>query len=51
MKHLLKKHRMLSVGIFLAAVLSIIYAAILSPLPEKVPVLFLNFVPRFFAKR
>lgn len=22
-----------------------------SPLPEKVPVLFLNFVPRFFAKR
>ena len=50
MKHLLKKHRMLSVGIFLAAVLSIIYAAI-SPLPEKVPVLFLNFVPRFFAKR
>ena len=31
MKHLLKKHRMLSVGIFLAAVLSIIYAAILSP--------------------
>ena len=41
MKHLLKKHRMLSVGIFLAA----------SPLPEKVPVLFLNFVPRFFAKR
>ena len=47
MKHLLKKHRMLSVGIFLAAVLSIIYA----PLPEKVPVLFLNFVPRFFAKR
>ena len=44
MKHLLKKHRMLSVGIFLAAVPS-------SPLPEKVPVLFLNFVPRFFAKR
>ena len=31
MKHLMKKHRMLSVGIFLAAVLSIIYAAILSP--------------------
>lgn len=31
MKHLLKKHRMLSVGIFLATVLSIIYAAILSP--------------------
>lgn len=31
MKHLLNKHRMLSVGIFLAAVLSIIYAAILSP--------------------
>lgn len=31
MKHLLKKDRMLSVGIFLAAVLSIIYAAILSP--------------------
>lgn len=31
MKHLFKKHRMLSVGIFLAAVLSIIYAAILSP--------------------
>lgn len=31
MKHLLKKNRMLSVGIFLAAVLSIIYAAILSP--------------------
>lgn len=31
MKHLLKKHRMLSVGIFLVAVLSIIYAAILSP--------------------
>lgn len=31
MKHLLKKHRMLSVGIFLAAVLPIIYAAILSP--------------------
>lgn len=31
MKHLLKKHRMLFVGIFLAAVLSIIYAAILSP--------------------
>lgn len=31
MKHLLKKHRMLSVGIFLAAVFSIIYAAILSP--------------------
>lgn len=31
MKHLLKKHRMLSVGIFLAAVLSIIYVAILSP--------------------
>lgn len=31
MKHLLKKHRMLSVGIFLAVVLSIIYAAILSP--------------------
>ena len=31
MKHLLKKHRMLSVGIFLAAVLSMIYAAILSP--------------------
>lgn len=31
MKHLLKKHRMLSVGIFLAAVLSIIYASILSP--------------------
>ena len=31
MKHLLEKHRMLSVGIFLAAVLSIIYAAILSP--------------------
>ena len=31
MKHLLKKHRMLSVGIFLAAMLSIIYAAILSP--------------------
>lgn len=31
MKHFLKKHRMLSVGIFLAAVLSIIYAAILSP--------------------
>ena len=31
MKHLLKKHRMLCVGIFLAAVLSIIYAAILSP--------------------
>ena len=31
MKHLLKKHRMLSVGISLAAVLSIIYAAILSP--------------------
>ena len=31
MKHLLKKHRMLSVGIFLAAVLSIIYAAILAP--------------------
>ena len=31
MKHLLKKHRMLSVCIFLAAVLSIIYAAILSP--------------------
>lgn len=31
MKHLLKKHRMLSVGIFLTAVLSIIYAAILSP--------------------
>ena len=31
MKHLLKKHRMLSVVIFLAAVLSIIYAAILSP--------------------
>lgn len=31
MKHLLKKHRMLSVGIFLASVLSIIYAAILSP--------------------
>ncbi len=31
MKHLLKKHRMLSVGIFVAAVLSIIYAAILSP--------------------
>lgn len=31
MKHLLKKHRMLSVGLFLAAVLSIIYAAILSP--------------------
>ena len=48
MKHLLKKHRMLSVGIFLAAVLSIIYAAIL---PEKVPVPFLTFVPRFFAKR
>lgn len=31
MKHLLKKHRMLSVSIFLAAVLSIIYAAILYP--------------------
>lgn len=31
MKHFLKKHRMLSVGIFLAAVLSIIYAAILAP--------------------
>ena len=31
MQHLLKKHRMLSVGIFLAAVLSIIYAAILAP--------------------
>lgn len=31
MKHLLKKHRMLSGGIFLVAVLSIIYAAILSP--------------------
>lgn len=31
MKHLLKKHRMLSVGIFLVAVLSIIYAAILAP--------------------
>lgn len=31
MKHLFKKHRMLSVGIFLTAVLSIIYAAILSP--------------------
>ena len=31
MKHLLKKHRRLSVGIFLAAELSIIYAAILSP--------------------
>lgn len=31
MKHLLKKHRMLSVGIFLAAMLSIIYATILSP--------------------
>lgn len=31
MKHLLKKHQMLSVGIFLAAVLSIIYAAILAP--------------------
>ena len=31
MKHLLKKHRMLSMGIFLVAVLSIIYAAILSP--------------------
>lgn len=31
MKHFLKKHRMLSVGIFLAAVLSIIYVAILSP--------------------
>lgn len=31
MKHLLKKHRMLSVGIFLAAVLSILYAAVLSP--------------------
>lgn len=31
MKHLLKKHRMLSGGIFLAAILSIIYAAILSP--------------------
>lgn len=31
MKHLLKKHRMLSVGIFLAAVLFIIYAVILSP--------------------
>lgn len=50
MKHFLKKHRMLSVGIFLAAVLSIIYAAILSP-AGKIPVLFLNFVPRFFAKR
>lgn len=35
MKHLLKKHRMLSVGIFLAAVLSIIYAAILSPAGKK----------------
>lgn len=31
MKHLLKKYRMLSVGIFLVAVLSIIYAAILAP--------------------
>lgn len=31
MKHLLKKHRMLSGAIFLVAVLSIIYAAILSP--------------------
>lgn len=50
MKHLLKKHRMLSVGIFLAAVLSIIYAAILSP-AGKIPVPFLTFVPRFFAKR
>lgn len=35
MKHLLKKHRMLSVGIFLAAVLSIIYAAILSPVGKS----------------
>lgn len=35
MKHLLKKHRMLSVGIFLAAVLSIIYAAILSPAGKR----------------
>ena len=50
MKHLLKKHRMLSVGIFLAAVLSIIMQPS-SPLPEKVPVPFLTFVPRFFAKR
>lgn len=35
MKHLLKKHQMLSVGIFLAAVLSIIYAAILSPVGKS----------------
>ena len=35
MKHLLKKHRMLSVGIFLAAVLSIIYAAILAPAGKR----------------
>ena len=35
MKHLLKKHRMLSVGIFLAVVLSIIYAAILSPAGKR----------------
>lgn len=47
MKHLLKKHRMLSVGIFLAAVLSIIYAAILSP-AGKVPVLFLEFCTTLF---
>ena len=40
MKHLLKKHRMLSVGIFLAAVLSIIYAAILSPAGKKYRFLF-----------
>lgn len=35
MKHFLKKHQMLSVGIFLAAVLSIIYAAILSPVGKS----------------
>lgn len=46
MKHFLKKHRMLSVGIFLAAVLSIIYAAILSP-AGKIPVLFLNLYHAF----
>lgn len=50
MKHLLKKHRMLSVGIFWLRC-SPLFMQPSSPLPEKVPVLFLNFVPRFFAKR
>ncbi len=48
MKHLLKKHRMLSVGIFLAAVLSIIYAAILSPAGKSTGSFFSEFCTTLF---